>query len=65
MNVANAGQITERWEYLRCIVAVTSLLGKQGIAFRGHAEMESRDNQGNFIEMMKLLEGFHPFLHNY
>ncbi|KAK0141083.1 Zinc finger MYM-type protein 1 [Merluccius polli] len=36
MNVGNVAQINERREYMRRIVAVTSFLGKQGIAFRGH-----------------------------
>uniref|UniRef100_A0A672LRI1 HAT C-terminal dimerisation domain-containing protein n=1 Tax=Sinocyclocheilus grahami TaxID=75366 RepID=A0A672LRI1_SINGR len=49
-------------EYLRRIVAVTSFLGKQGISFRGHEEAESSGNQGNFLELMKLLEQFDPFL---
>ncbi|KAJ3600256.1 hypothetical protein NHX12_031242 [Muraenolepis orangiensis] len=65
MNVGNVAQITERREYLRRIVAVTSLLGKQGIAFRGHEETDSSLNQGNFLEIMKLLETFDPFLQNY
>ena len=33
MNVGNVAQINERREYMRRIVAVTSFLGKQGIAF--------------------------------
>ena len=65
MNVGNSSQISERREYLRRIVAVTSLLGKQGIAFRGHDETSSSLNQGNFLEVMKLLETFDPFLQNY
>ena len=64
MNVGNSSQISERREYLRRIVAVTSLLGKQGIAFRGHEETSSSLNQGNFLEVMKLLETFDPFLQN-
>lgn len=65
MNVANVGQIIERREYLRRVVAVTSFLGKQGIAFRGHNETAPSVNQGNFLELMKLLEQFDPFLQNY
>ena len=63
--MGNVAQITERREYLRRIVAVTSLLGQQSIAFRGHDETDSSLNQGNFLEVMKLLEMFDPFLQNY
>jgi len=65
MNVGNVAQINERREYMRRIVAVTSLLGKQGIAFRGHSENAASENQGNFLEVMKLLKTFDPFLQNY
>uniref|UniRef100_A0A8C6T8V9 Zinc finger MYM-type protein 1 n=1 Tax=Neogobius melanostomus TaxID=47308 RepID=A0A8C6T8V9_9GOBI len=65
MNIASVDQISERREYLRCIVAVTKFLGRQGLAFRGHDEKQSSDNQGNFIEMMSLLKEFDPFLQNY
>lgn len=47
------------------IVAVTSLLRKQGIAFRGHSENAASENQGNFLEVMKRLKTFDPFLQNY
>ncbi|KAA0706071.1 hypothetical protein E1301_Tti016829 [Triplophysa tibetana] len=65
MHVANVDQIIERREYLRRITAVVSFLGKQGLTFRGHDEKESSDNQGNFLEMMKFLEEFDPFLQSY
>ena len=39
-------------------MAVTSLLGKQDIAFRGHDKTDSSLNLGNFLEVMKLLETF-------
>ena len=39
-------------------MAVTSLLGKQGIAFGGHDKTDSALNLGNFLEVMKLLETF-------
>ncbi|XP_049892032.1 zinc finger MYM-type protein 1-like [Epinephelus moara] len=65
MNVGNVAQINERREYMQRIVAVTSFLGKHGMAFRGHRENAASDNQGNFLEVMKLLERFDPFLQNY
>ena len=62
MNVANAGQVPERREYFCGIVAVTILLEKQGIAFRGHDETQFSANQGNLLKTMKLLLEFDPFL---
>ncbi len=62
---ASAGEITERCEYLHRVVAVTPFLGKQGIAFRGHDEQSQSQNQGNFLECMKLLTEFDPFLQRY
>lgn len=44
---------------------VTSFLGKQGIAFRGHSENEASQNKGNFLECMSLLTKFDPFLKQY
>ncbi|KAM3859970.1 zinc finger MYM-type protein 1 [Diretmus argenteus] len=62
---ANIGEVAERREYLRCIVAVTAFLAKQGLPFRGHREGEDSLNQGNFLETMKLLKQFDPFLQDY
>ncbi|XP_039858102.1 zinc finger MYM-type protein 1-like [Simochromis diagramma] len=63
---ASAAEISERRQYLHRILAVTSFLGKQGIPFCGHSEQESTShNQGNFLECMKLLKTFDPFLKNY
>uniref|UniRef100_A0A8C6SSN1 HAT C-terminal dimerisation domain-containing protein n=1 Tax=Neogobius melanostomus TaxID=47308 RepID=A0A8C6SSN1_9GOBI len=65
LHSASAAEILERRQYLHRILAVTSFLGQQGIPFRGHNEHESSQNQGNFIECMKLLKKFDPFLKNY
>ncbi|KAG7471604.1 zinc finger MYM-type 1-like [Solea senegalensis] len=56
---ANVSEIAERREYLRRIVAVTSMLGGQGLPFRGHDEGKDSTNRGNFLACM---EGFDPFL---
>lgn len=50
---ANAVDISERREYVRCIVSVIIFLAKQGIAFRGHSEGEDNSNQGNFSKCIK------------
>ncbi|XP_077100036.1 zinc finger MYM-type protein 1-like [Siphateles boraxobius] len=65
LKTASAAEISERRQYLHRIVAATTFLGKQGIPFRGHDEQESSQNQGNFIECMKLLKQFDPFLQEY
>ncbi|KAL4007591.1 hypothetical protein ACER0C_001443 [Sarotherodon galilaeus] len=59
---ANVSEIVERREYLRRIVAVTSMLGRQGLPFRGHDEGEDSPNRGNFLACMELLKEFDPFL---
>ncbi len=44
LEAANVEEIRQRREYVRRIVAVTCMLGKQGIPFRGHNESEDSDN---------------------
>ncbi len=61
LEAANVEEIRQRREYVRRIVAVTCMLGKQGIPFRGHNESEDSDNEGNFLECMSLLTQFDPF----
>ncbi|KAF3844167.1 hypothetical protein F7725_013508, partial [Dissostichus mawsoni] len=62
LHAANVSEIQDRREYLKRVAAVTAFLGKQGIAFRGHNEAGESDNKGHFMECMKLLENFDPFL---
>lgn len=59
---ANASEIAERKEYLRSIVAVTSMLGRQGIPFLANKEGEDEPNRGNFLAFIELLKEFDPFL---
>nr|XP_054606904.1 zinc finger MYM-type protein 1-like [Nothobranchius furzeri] len=65
LNTASAEQISERRQYLQRIVSVITFLGKQNVPFRGHDEQETSNNQGNFLECMKLLKKFDPFLKKY
>ena len=65
IETASSSEITERREYLKRIVEVTSMLGKQGIPFRGHDESPESNNRGNFLECMDLLKKFDPFLQSY
>lgn len=61
----NEAEIKERREYISRSVAVTQFLAKQSILFHGHNEGISSHNQGNFLELMKLIKQFDPFLHSY
>ncbi len=65
IEAASADEIRQRREYMRRIVAVTCMLGKQGLPFRGHDETAESHNKGNFMECMGLLQKFDPFLQNY
>ncbi len=65
LKVASAAEISERRQYLGRVVGVTTFLGKQGISFRGHDEQDASRNPGNFLECMKLLKKFDPFLQKY
>lgn len=65
LSSANEAEIKDRREYLTRIVAVTQFLAKQNIPFRGHDEGGSSHNQGNFLECLKLLKQFDPFLQSY
>ena len=49
-------------EYLGAVIDVVRLLGKQGIAFRGHLEGEYSSNKGNFLEVMGLLSKYTPIV---
>uniref|UniRef100_A0A1A7X346 DUF4371 domain-containing protein n=1 Tax=Iconisemion striatum TaxID=60296 RepID=A0A1A7X346_9TELE len=62
MATANVSEIVERREYLRRIVAVTSMLGRQGLPFHGHDEGEDSPNRGNFLACIELLKEFELFL---
>ncbi|KAK1171307.1 zinc finger MYM-type protein 1-like, partial [Acipenser oxyrinchus oxyrinchus] len=62
---AHASDIAERREYLRRIVAVTSMLGRQGLSFRANDESSESTNRENFLECMELLKEFDPFLQRY
>lgn len=65
LQAANISEIVECREYPTHMAAVTTFLGKQGIAFRGHNETPDSDSKGNFMECMQLLEKFDLLLQTY
>lgn len=44
---ASSSDISERREYLKRVVAVICMLGKQSVPFRGHNELLESNNKGN------------------
>ncbi|KAL4098266.1 hypothetical protein QTP88_022905 [Uroleucon formosanum] len=50
--------VTENKKYMEAIIISLRMLAIQGIAFRGHIENESSINQGNFLELMKVISLF-------
>ncbi|XP_041636020.1 uncharacterized protein LOC121504971 [Cheilinus undulatus] len=65
LHSAHEAEIKERWECISRSVAVTQFLAKQNVPFSGHDERASSHNQGNFLECVKLLKQFDPFLQSY
>lgn len=48
-------EIRQNRVHLKAMLNVTSLLGRQGLPFRGHSEDDEGDNKGNFLEAIDLL----------
>ncbi|KAL2094475.1 hypothetical protein ACEWY4_009197 [Coilia grayii] len=62
MMSAEANEIEMRRDYLKRIVAVTSMLGAQGLPFRGNDESIESTDRGNFVACMELVRKFDPFM---
>ncbi|KAL4090975.1 hypothetical protein QTP88_025725 [Uroleucon formosanum] len=58
LNNHHASIVTENKKYMEAIIISLRMLAIQGIAFRGHIENESSINQGNFLELMKVISIF-------
>ena len=53
----------KKWKaILESVVDVLLFLSKQNLLFRGHREAFESNNQGNFLENVKLLEKYSPVL---
>ena len=48
--------------YFKSVVDVTLFLSKQNLPFRGYREAFGSNNQGNFLETVKLLAKYSPVL---
>ncbi|KAL2094480.1 hypothetical protein ACEWY4_009199 [Coilia grayii] len=62
MMSAEANEIEMRRDYLKRIVAITSMLGAQGLPFRGNDDSIESTNRGNFVACMELVRKFDPFM---
>ena len=52
---------------VEALARVVHLLGKQGLALRGHRESseDASHNQGNFLTLVHRIVHYYPFLKNY
>ena len=57
---ASVNEIKENRNHMKIIFEVTSLLGRQQLAFRGHDESNSSMNQGNFKETLLTIGNILP-----
>ena len=55
-------EVEDNREHVKCLLRVTSLLGRQGLAFRGHDESETSENRGNFYETLDMLANTNEIL---
>lgn len=58
LNNHHASIVNENKKFMKAIIISLRMLAIQGIAFRGHLENESSINQGNFLELMKVISLF-------
>lgn len=55
-------KVCENREILKVIIDVLLYLARQNIAFRGHDESFLSINQGNFLELVKVISQYHPIM---
>ena len=54
--------VAENREIVKVIFETLIYLARQNIAFRGHNESWTSNNQGNFIELIKFISKYNPIL---
>ncbi|KAF0749987.1 zinc finger MYM-type protein 1-like, partial [Aphis craccivora] len=55
-------KVAENREFVKEIIKTLLFLSRQNMALRGHNESKSSKNQGNFLELIKLLSTNNPLL---
>ncbi|KAF0747430.1 zinc finger MYM-type protein 1-like [Aphis craccivora] len=63
-SAAHTEQIKQNREYMKCIIDIVLLLGRQGSAFRGHRENDTSHNKGNFKELCELMSKYYSEFNN-
>jgi len=58
-------KVCENREILKVIIDVLLYLGRQNIAFRGYDESFLSINQGNFLELVKVISQYHPVIQHH
>lgn len=56
---------SENREIVKCLIDITLFLARNSLAFRGHRENVDSNNQGNFINLVKLIAKYSPYLSSY
>ncbi|XP_011403202.1 PREDICTED: uncharacterized protein LOC100633168 [Amphimedon queenslandica] len=64
LDSARKEQIKKNRHYLIAIIHSLMYCASQEIALRGHRETPSVSNQGNFLELVKLLAMYDPIIHD-
>lgn len=54
ISVHHKAEVQKNREYLKILCESLLCFAKQGLAIRGHKKNDSSQNQGNFIELLKL-----------
>ncbi len=56
LNSYHAKLVENNRDYIKSLARIALMCGRQNIAFRGHREISSSCNRGNFLEIVELLE---------
>lgn len=58
-------EVEENQQYLTRVIDIIKTLAKCSLPLRGHNEKEDSLNQGNFLEIVKLMARWDPFFKEY
>lgn len=60
--INRSNEVKDNRAHVKYLLSVTSLLGRQGLSFRGHDDGETSSNKGNFIETLDMLASSNEIL---
>jgi len=58
-------QVATNREIVLAVIQILIYCARQNIPLRGHDEKITSQNQGNFLELVKLISKYHPSLNNH